>query len=140
METNYRKRPPTRCVACGKAAPRLDSLCWCDYCGQNNAIWDDGTGWYLSHMDPDAKKIYRMGTIYFIRQQGLAFVKIGFTGGLVTDRMKQLSTGSPVPLVIERELQGTTYIERDLHRRFADRRVHREWFSLTQQEVLEACQ
>ncbi|MFE4263438.1 GIY-YIG nuclease family protein [Streptomyces sp. NPDC056883] len=58
-------------------------------------------------------------------------VKIGFTGDDATKRLRSLQTGSPVPLTVLAEFAGTKQLEAKLHRHFAGRRLHGEWFDFT---------
>jgi hypothetical protein len=68
-------------------------------------------------------------SVYFIRTGAEGpFVKIG-TAIDVQARLCDLECASPFPLVLIREIPGGYLTERWLHARFADRRVHREWFS-----------
>lgn len=52
-------------------------------------------------------------------------------------RLKQLRTGSPLPIRVIHTLRTSYYreIERDLHRRFADKRAEGEWFLLADDDV-----
>lgn len=55
-------------------------------------------------------------------------VKIGFTAGTTTARLRDLQTGSPVKLEVLYETEGNMSTERILHTLFAPRRIHGEWF------------
>ncbi|MFJ1562502.1 GIY-YIG nuclease family protein [Streptomyces mirabilis] len=56
-------------------------------------------------------------------------VKIGWSDD-PERRLRGFQTGSPVPLQLLAVFEGGHYVEAELHRRFADKRVHGEWFDL----------
>jgi hypothetical protein len=74
-------------------------------------------------------------TVYFISSEGQQeLVKIGFTAGSAQERLKALQIGSPVPLQLLHcvetspgEAQG---LEGEFHNRWAELRVHGEWFKV----------
>lgn len=68
------------------------------------------------------------GYVYFVHSPESARVKIGYT----TDpdkRIHTLQTASPSALEPLAIITGTVADERELHRRFAHLRAHREWFT-----------
>ena len=67
------------------------------------------------------------GVVYFVR--GYDMVKIGWTMN-VKGRLRDLQTGSPVPLVVLCSEPGGPERESQLHARFARYRSHGEWFRL----------
>jgi hypothetical protein len=67
------------------------------------------------------------GTVYFVRAGDR--VKIGFTTD-VRRRISELQTFFPEPLELLLELRGSVLVEHELHRRFADLCLTREWFRL----------
>lgn len=67
-----------------------------------------------------------VGTVYFVGFDD--YVKIGFTTMPVEKRVERLQTGSPKPLRVLATQLGCTVRERGLHTRFADLRLHGEWF------------
>lgn len=70
--------------------------------------------------------------IYFVEADGAGAIKIGFVAGEdAADRVRDLQTGSPVPLRLLGTMPGTLQDENDLHRRFASARIHGEWFRPT---------
>jgi hypothetical protein len=73
------------------------------------------------------------GWVYFVVCPETARCKIGFTKGKVQKRIASLQTGSPSELVLIAMQPGTLETERKLHVRFADSRLHGEWFRLTDQ-------
>ena len=68
------------------------------------------------------------GYIYFVLADEVERVKIGYTQGVPRFRVDYMRTGSPVELRLARVIYGDRGLERDLHRYFSTRRVHREWF------------
>jgi len=48
------------------------------------------------------------------------------------DRVKQLQTGSPSPLVLRAAVSGGHNVEKELHHKFSDERLDGEWFLLSQ--------
>lgn len=69
--------------------------------------------------------------VYFIEAVGVGLVKIGFTDGDPTTRLKQLQTGSPHPLRLKGAVTGDARQERAFHDRFKHLREGGEWFRLT---------
>ena len=69
--------------------------------------------------------------VYFIRMDDTQYVKIGFSGD-VFKRLKQLSTGNPVKLVLEYKFRTCQYRlhESQLHVHFNTCKVYGEWFEL----------
>lgn len=65
--------------------------------------------------------------VYFIRASDDGPVKIGVTRDL-SQRLDTLQAMAHEPLVVIRSIHGSIRTERWLHREFADRRLHREWF------------
>jgi hypothetical protein len=60
-------------------------------------------------------------------------VKIGYTDGdrgAAHKRIAVLEPGCPWPLRLVCVMEGSLYDERQLHERFAEFRIHREWFRL----------
>lgn len=68
------------------------------------------------------------GIVYFIYCAGR--IKIGYSDGLRT-RLKQIAACSPFPPVALLVVSGTVKLERQLHARFAEDRLHGEWFALS---------
>jgi Meiotically Up-regulated Gene 113 (MUG113) protein len=66
--------------------------------------------------------------VYFIYCAGR--VKIGRAVD-VAKRMSSVSTGSPFRPVVLLAISGSLSAEREVHTRFAEDRVHREWFRLS---------
>lgn len=69
--------------------------------------------------------------IYFLRANGLDMVKIGYTRDedSFQTRLQALQTGVPWKLELLRIIEGEQALEGVLHRFFADRRHHGEWFT-----------
>jgi len=75
------------------------------------------------------------GRVYVVR--GGDLYKIGATGGESAKRLKALTTGSPVALVIAHEIATSAYVllERALHCHFSEKRIKGEWFDLTLRDI-----
>lgn len=73
--------------------------------------------------------------IYFV-QRSDGRIKIGFTARTVESRMKSIATGAG-SLALLATIEGGRDVELALHERFADRRVDREWFGITPEDVSE---
>jgi hypothetical protein len=74
-------------------------------------------------------------SVYFITCREVDAVKIGYSGD-PHGRLPEIQTGCPLPLTLEAMTPGTKEHERQLHQRFADDRLHGEWFRLT--DIIEA--
>lgn len=70
------------------------------------------------------------GWVYLIgpKEWTLNRVKIGFTQGNPRARLRQLQTGSPFDLQLYGYFEGTTDLERVLHKAFQPVREQGEWF------------
>lgn len=70
------------------------------------------------------------GTVYFLVAQtgGSLICKIGFTGGDVWERLRQIQGCSPLELDIFGYVAGSLALERRFHETFAPVRLHGEWF------------
>ncbi len=68
------------------------------------------------------------GCIYYILSGETGRIKIGFTKGDPSKRLRSLKTGSPTKLGIIAIHPGTLETEAALHRKFAAARVIGEWF------------
>jgi len=70
------------------------------------------------------------GSVYFIEAEGADRVKIGFTGGDVDERRRQIQVGCPFTLVTLAFFAGTMRDESRLHARFGASRCAsgNEWF------------
>jgi hypothetical protein len=75
------------------------------------------------------------GVVYFVRCTSTDLVKVGYASHMPS-RLSELQTGSASELVLERTIAAVDRAEeKQLHARFAAKRVHREWFRLTREEV-----
>lgn len=76
-----------------------------------------------------------MGCVYII--EGGERFKIGMTGGQAQDRMRHLQIASPVPLRLAHEIptDNPRSLELSLHQKFAAKRVHGEWFTLSNEDL-----
>lgn len=78
-----------------------------------------------------------MGYIYLICDPNQNVYKIGVTKNLVQDRIKKLQTGNASELHIIHTIE-TEYpfrLETMLHNKFKDKKVHGEWYSLSQDDI-----
>ena len=66
-------------------------------------------------------------------------VKIGITTNLVK-RLRELRHSSPVPIALLWQTPGDSSMEFALHKRFAHRRAHGEWFSFAGADVIAELQ
>lgn len=71
------------------------------------------------------------GHIYYIGCAETQRVKIGFTTRSLSKRLRALQTGSPTKLGVLAWHKGTMEDEQRLHERFADERLHGEWFDMS---------
>jgi hypothetical protein len=70
--------------------------------------------------------------IYFVQAGKGGKIKIGYTDEeSLFNRISTLQTGSPEKLVLLLAIPGNTTVERQIHKRFADCRLHGEWFEAT---------
>lgn len=70
--------------------------------------------------------------VYFVEAEGLNRVKIGRTNN-IKRRLKDLQTGSPVPLTVLYELPGDKSLERELQKKFLHLRIINEWFHFAEE-------
>lgn len=77
-----------------------------------------------------------MDVVYFIRQVGTPFVKVGWTSSDPAARLSGLQTANPTELALERVVVGHgRETERMLHRKWRSRLVRGEWYRLSDAEV-----
>ena len=78
-----------------------------------------------------------MGFVYFIRQVGSPYYKIGCTSGPVDDRKSSLQTGNPHELqeVLSIPTEREYVLESDLHRRYTAHRHRAEWFVFSEAQI-----
>ncbi len=64
--------------------------------------------------------------------------KIGFTKRNVEDRIREFKTGNCLDLVVEFVIRSKwgTKIEKKLHKLFIDKRISGEWFSLSEEDII----
>lgn len=74
-------------------------------------------------------------SIYFIQAENGGPIKIGYARN-VMDRLTQIQSMCPFKLVLLASARGTLQDERTLHRKFANARLHGEWFS-PKQEIID---
>lgn len=71
--------------------------------------------------------------VYLVRLGGA--IKIGHSSD-PEQRLKALATGSPSPPELVAVFEGDRRLEKALHVYFAHKRQHREWFALSDEDVL----
>lgn len=83
---------------------------------------------------------HRVGYVYLVREP-LGRVKIGKAVD-VQQRLSVLNTGSPYELEIVAVIPSSNMrkLENELHRKFAAKRVRREWFELSDEDISEVIQ
>jgi predicted transcriptional regulator of viral defense system len=70
----------------------------------------------------------QLGNVYFIQAGDVSgLIKIGFTYN-VSERLKKLRSGSPIPLTLLAVIKGAQRNEHEFHVKFAEAREHGEWF------------
>lgn len=81
----------------------------------------------------------KAGYVYLIRAEGSDSIKIGRTTN-IDDRLASLETSSPfsLTLVHHKWVENSYQLEAMLHSEFSERRIKREWFSLSDEEVKRA--
>lgn len=78
------------------------------------------------------------GFVYVIGEPGSSVVKIGLTWGSLEKRLYEIQLMSPVRLRVLWSCAGDNWVETGLHRRFADRRTHGEWFDFGDEDPISA--
>lgn len=78
--------------------------------------------------------------VYVVSPKDSHAVKIGWTGGPVSVRLRQLQAGHQEPLVLLREVSGPISLESAFHRRFSDQRISGEWFKLVPEMLTIKCE
>lgn len=72
--------------------------------------------------------------VYFIQQKNGGPIKIGSSVHPLL-RLKQIRAHSPVEVELIAAIEGSAKLERELHAKFADNRLHGEWFTSTEELV-----
>lgn len=76
------------------------------------------------------------GYVYFVKHKGFNFIKIGKTSDLEL-RLKQLRQEfGNIELVHSIETESAIELEKYFHHVFADKRTDREWFDISEQDLL----
>lgn len=78
------------------------------------------------------------GYIYLIHAENSTHYKIGFTSRDPFVRLKELQTGSSVPLTLIHFWKGSLANEHDIHNMLQQFRIQGEWFDLELGTLLEA--
>jgi hypothetical protein len=66
--------------------------------------------------------------VYFIQSKATGEIKIGWTGGPVSERINMLQVGNPSELVLLATMPGGPNRERYVHHKFRDFKVRGEWY------------
>lgn len=81
-----------------------------------------------------------MYNVYLVSAEidGICLYKIGYTRRNPEVRLKELKTGnaSDMSIVSFYKSEWGTKIEAFLHRKYSSKKVNREWFKLTEEDVL----
>ena len=96
------------------------------WANQMRATYPDGVpmaGCVPYHQEGDA-------VVYFVQSE-VGKIKIGTSRNL-SQRLRELSSGSPVPIRLLLSIPGDRSKELELHMMFAESRSHGEWFEPTQ--------
>lgn len=86
----------------------------------------------------ERKEKYRVGCVYFIKNESNNLVKIGRTSSLNT-RLENLRAEykQPLTLIGTIETKDTINSELEMHKRYKDKRFTGEWFKLTDKDIGE---
>lgn len=85
------------------------------------------------------EKTQKKGFVYLLGDWGKEGIyKIGVTKGSLERRIKKLQTGNSGEIYVCRYFQTKRpfFLEKTLHLRFSAKKVLNEWFSLTNEEVI----
>ncbi len=83
----------------------------------------------------DDVKIYKAGYVYLMRDIGLGYYKIGFSGN-PTHRERTLQAERPSIELLYSWLSNWK-TEQQLHERYKEKRVRGEWFNLSPSDIAE---
>lgn len=96
--------------------------------------------WEEASLEPViARPGVELGWVYFIACRETERCKIGFTRGDVLKRLRSLQTGAAGELKLIAMQPGTPETERALHERFAEQRLHGEWFEMNEPLFVYMC-
>jgi hypothetical protein len=76
-------------------------------------------------------------TIYFVQNERTKSIKIGYTKGNSSDRLRTLQTASCEKLCLLSQIEGDIFLEKQLHILCIDYQIMLEWFK---PECLSACE
>jgi hypothetical protein len=90
---------------------------------------------------PRRRARLKTGYVYIMQSVGLTHIKIGSSRN-PDRRRRTFATGNSLPLQILREIpsQDAPRLERELHRRFAQDRLHGDWFDLPPERLQQLLQ
>lgn len=80
---------------------------------------------------------HEWGRVYLA--QSSILYKIGYTNGSVAQRINSLQTGSFAKIVLALEIPSPNpaQLEREIHARYANKRVRGEWYRLSRQDIYD---
>lgn len=81
-------------------------------------------------------EVERVGSVYVVEAPAVGRQKIGHTVRDPLVRLRGLQSGSPVLLELRCSFEAPPDVEAQLHDRFADCRLHGEWFDLTEKQLV----
>lgn len=73
------------------------------------------------------------GFVYVMESAGI--YKIGWAKRSPEKRRRDLQIGSAIPVNLVGAIEGSLAIEHEWHQAFKDKRLHGEWFALTEEDV-----
>lgn len=78
------------------------------------------------------------GLVYFLRQKGMPYIKIGVTIDLPR-RIEEMYSCFPLGVDVIGTIRSNDYlrIELDLHKKYKNKRLNGEWFDISEDEVME---
>ena len=84
----------------------------------------------------ESERIDRSGFIYVLRSGGTNRFKIGLSKN-VPNRLESLQTGNPetLYLICAFPMIDAFTKEQELHKRYKEKRITREWFELTEEDI-----
>jgi prophage antirepressor-like protein len=76
------------------------------------------------------------GLVYFIKQKGSPYIKVGRTSESITTRLQQLQVGNPNELEVLSYFHcDSVAVESQIHKEYKEFRHRGEWFSLTDEQL-----
>lgn len=90
----------------------------------------------VSMFDREAERKHAVedSFVYILSSKKTKLTKIGYSSN-VKQRIKALQNSGPDGLVLKCLIKGGTETEGMLHKKYADKRKHGEWFSLSDEDI-----